>query len=472
VAERGADEVEVNTGAVGAAGSAEMPPAPPLPRSPWWRFAIAIVTTSVIAAGFAILFRAGLSGVLRLVGSTDVVAMMAAAPWWVRLALPAIGGLVVGAIGLLAARYRGAGGLSRVMETVVTGKARIGLRRSALQSLASWVAISTGNSLGREGALIQFGAAAGEAARRVLRLDDARARVAIAAGAAAGFAAAYNTPFAAALFVLEVVTGVIVVETVVPVLFAAMLSTILTRAVIGEGPIYGAHAFTLTAPIELVAYVGLGIIAALVGVGVLRALELAERAWDRVPVPWRSAAGGAVTGAILIAVPAVAGNGYEPLGAVLDGRLALVAITWVLLAKPAATVASVGSGNPGGVFTPTLLVGGCLGTLYAAGLHAVLGNDAIGPAGGYALVGVAAALAATIHAPLTAAVLAFELSGDYAIVLPLLAATATAAGIAKRLHTDSVYTAELRRRGIMWTLTLDGRRTFEAPPAAKPPTDS
>jgi CIC family chloride channel protein len=218
---------------------------------------------------------------------------------------------------------------------------------------------------------------------------------------------------------------------------------------------------------ELAAFVGLGVFAAVVGVGFLSALSGAERVWDRVPRPWRSMLGGAVAGTMLIALPEVAGNGYEPLDALLDGRLAVGLVAWLLVAKPAATIASVGSGNPGGVFTPTLLIGGCAGAIYAAGLHGVLG-DAIGSPGGYALVGLAAALAATTHAPLTAAVMAFELSGDYAIVLPLLVATATATAIARRLRRDSVYTHELARRGIAWTMSLDGRRVVEgAEPSTK-----
>src|SRR5439155_10806813 len=116
-------------------------------------------------------------------------------------------------------------------------------------------------------------------------------------------------------------------------------------------------------------------------------------------LPARTALGGLVAGAILVALPDVAGNGYEPLDALLDGRLAVGFVAWLLLAKPAATIASVGSGNPGGVFTPTLLIGGCAGLLFGAALHALFG-DAIGPPGGYALVGLAAALAATTHAPL------------------------------------------------------------------------
>jgi len=186
-----------------------------------------------------------------------------------------------------------------------------------------------------------------------------------------------------------------------------------------------------------------------------------ERGWRRVAIPWRPALGGLVCGAILCVSPMVAGNGFEPLQALLDGKLVVAMVAWLLIAKPVATAIAVGSGNPGGVFTPTLLVGGCTGALYAFGLHAVIG-DAIGSPSVYALVGMAAAIAATTHAPLTGTVLACELSGDYALVLPLLVATALAAAWARRLYVDSVYTAELTRRGLRWRLTLDGRRVIES----------
>jgi chloride channel protein, CIC family len=156
-----------------------------------------------------------------------------------------------------------------------------------------------------------------------------------------------------------------------------------------------------------------------------------------------------------------AGNGFEPLEALLDGKLVAVTVIWLFVAKPIATAMAVGSGNPGGAFTPTLLVGGCTGALYAFALHAVFG-DVVGSPPIYALVGLAAAMAATTHAPLTGAILACELSGDYALVLPLLVATALAAAWARRLYVDSVYTAELSRRGLRWRLTLDGRRVIES----------
>lgn len=429
-------------------------------RSSWWRLGPAIVAVAVVAAGFAIAFRTSLAGFVSLVGGTDIVAMIRAAPWWERLALPAAGGLGAGLINLSIARQRGAGGVGYVMEAIVLGRARIPLVRSILQSVASWIAIAGGNSLGREGPLIQAGAAAGEAARRGFRLDDATARLALAAGVAAGFASAYNAPIAAALFVVEVVTGVLVLEAAVPVLIASVIATVVTRVVVGGAPLYTMHDLGGLHPAELVAFAGLGLLCAPLGVGFLRFLALADRGWRKLPMPLRPMLGGLACGGLLCAIPEVAGNGLEPLSALLDGKLALAGVAWLLLAKPLATAASVGSGSPGGVFTPTLLLGGCAGTLYALGLHAVFG-DVIAPPAAYALVGLACALAATAHAPMTAAVLACELSGNYSLVLPLLLACALAASFARRLYIDSVYTAELTRRGLRWRLTLDGRRVIE-----------
>ena len=282
----------------------------------------------------------------------------------------------------------------------------------------------------------------------------------LAAGVAAGFASAYNAPIAATLFVVEVVTGVVALEAVIPVVLASVIAAVVTRLVMGDVPLYGLRTIAMPAPIQLIAFAGLGLLAAPLGVGFLRLLSRVDGWWRHVPLPFRPAAGGAVCGAMLCVIPAVAGNGFEEVTALLDGKMAIAAVAWLLVVKPLATSASVGSGNPGGVFTPTLLLGACLGTLYATGLGLVLGIT-LSPAA-YTLVGLACALAATTHAPITAAILACELSGDFSLALPLLASCALSAGLARRMYIDSVYTAELTRRGLRWRLTLDGRRTVES----------
>jgi CIC family chloride channel protein len=425
-----------------------------------WRLWPALAAVALVAALFAVAFRASLAGVYGVLGGANVVDMIAQAPWWERLVLPTAGGLCAGVLGLAIARQRGASGVGYVMEAIVLGTVRVPLVRSSLQAFASWLAIATGNSLGREGPLIQAGAAAGEGARRAMSLDDATARLVIAAGVAAGFASAYNAPIAAVLFVVEIVTGVVALEALVPALVASAIATVVTRFALGSAPLYGVRDFGSPSALELVAFAGLGLVAAPVGVMFLRGISLAERGWRKLPMPWRPAAGGLACGGILCALPLVAGNGFEPLDALLDGKLAVLMVVWLTLAKPIATAASVGSGNPGGVFTPTLLIGGLVGSLYAVALHAIAPGAS--PAGAYALVGLAAALAATTHAPLTAAVLACELTNDFALAVPLLIACALAAGLSRRLYIDSVYTAELTRRGLRWRLTLDGRRVVES----------
>src|SRR5262245_30050196 len=420
---------------------------------------LAVLLVAVLAAAFAVGFRLALAWVMREgAGAADVVSAMRAAPVWARIAVPALGGLAAGALGLLVRRARGGGGVGNVMEAVVLGGVHLSMRVTLLKSAAAWLAIASGGSLGREGPLIQFGGAAGEWVGARFGMTPERARLLIAAGPAAGFSAAYNTPLAAVLFVLEVVTGVVVLDAILPAVVATVVATALTRLVAGEGPIYGQRAFGIHVRGELVAFAGLGIFTALAAQAFMRVLSLGEDWFERsrLGLPWRPALGGALAGLMIALVPEVAGNGYEPLNALLDAKLALGFVALLLVGKVFATTASVSSGSPGGVFTPTLLVGGASGFLYASALAAA--GLPIGPPEGYALVGMAGATAATVHAPLMAAVMAFELSGDYAVVLPLMMATATATIVSRWLRRESIYTAELRERGVGWELTMEGRR--------------
>lgn len=424
------------------------------------RFFLGVVVVSFGSAAFSLALRSSLSSVARLVADAhDIVAAMHALPIWARVALPALGGLLAGLTAVLAARGAGSQGVGDVMEAIILGRVRLSMRVTLLKSLGSWFAIATGGSVGREGPLIQFGGAFGSFAGERLGLDEKSMKLLIAAGAAAGFAAAYNTPLAAILFVLEVVTGVFVLDAIVPSLIAAAIATALTRVVAGDEPLYGHRTFALSAPPDLIAYALLGAVCAVAARGFMRLLSAGEDLFHRpsLPLPWRSALGGIITGLVVAWVPEVAGNGYEPLRSVLDGHFAMGFLLLLFAAKAFATTSSVASGSPGGVFTPSMLMGGCVGSLFGQGILSLFGAS-VGTVGSYALVGMAAAVAASTHAPLMAAVLAFEVSGDYAVVLPLAVATAVAASVSRAISPESIYTAELKEKGVEWDVTLEGGR--------------
>ena len=422
------------------------------------RFLVGLVLVAIGAAAFAIAFRSSLAWLYRALFAADnVVDAVRGLPPWMRFALPVCGATAAGVIAFF--RSVPAQGVSNVMEAVALGNVRLSLRATVSRVLASWAAIAAGMSIGREGPLIEFGGSLGATFSRVLGVSLDRTRVLVAAGTAAGFAAAYNTPFAAVLFVLETIIGIAALEALLPAMAATVIATALTRAVVGGGPIYGQRAFVLQSAADLVWFGALGLAAAVAAACFKGLLSQFEQALLRhpLPQPWRAALGGVLVGAIAIWIPEVAGNGYEPLNALLNQQLAVGVLIVLIIAKVIATSASVASGVPGGIFTAVLLVGGALGTLWA---HALVwfGLATAADTGSYALVGMAATTAASIHAPLTAAVLVFELSGDYPIVLPLLIATVVSTSVSRALGTESVYEAELRRKGLGWELTLEGRQ--------------
>jgi CIC family chloride channel protein len=422
------------------------------------RFLSALTAVALGAAMFAVALRAGLSWWYRTAFAADnVVAAFVRLPWWFRLAVPAAGGLAAGIV----ARWRkpSAQGVSNVMEAVALGNLALSLRTTVSRVASSTLAIASGMSIGREGPLIEFGGSLGAAVGRRMGVSSTQTRVLVAAGTGAGFAAAYNTPFAAVLFVLETILGIASPVAVLPTMAATVIAAVITRALVGAGPIYGERRFEAYAFSDLCWLLVLGALAACVAAGFKwflgRTESMAERVW-RVQ-PWRSAAGGVAVGLLAIWIPDVVGNGYEPLNQILDHQLITSTVCLLLVTKIIATSASVGSSVPGGIFTPMLLVGAATGFLWAQLIGVALPQFAP-DAGAYALVGMAATTAASIHAPLTAAVLVFELSGDYSIVVPLILATAVATSLSRTIGGESVYATELRRRGLGWEMTLEGRQ--------------
>jgi CIC family chloride channel protein len=228
------------------------------------RFAVALIAAAIGASLFAVSFRSLLSLVYgHAYHSANVVEAIARLPWWLRLIVPMIGATTAGVL----VRVRGAQGVSNVMEAVALGNVRLSVRTTLCRVAASWVAIGAGMSIGREGPLIEFGGTLGDTLGRSVGTTLRQRRVLVAAGTAAGFASAYNTPFAAILFVFETIVGVAAPEALLPTIAATVIATTITRSLAGAGPIYGQRSFASQSPIDLVWFTLLGLLAAAAGFG-------------------------------------------------------------------------------------------------------------------------------------------------------------------------------------------------------------
>lgn len=374
---------------------------------------------------------------------------LAGLPAWWKLLAPAAGGLVVGLIIYFGAREAKGHGVPEVMESVAMHGGRIRPRVVLAKLFASGVCIGTGGSVGREGAIVQIVAAAGSTVGQWLRIDARRLRTLVGCGAAAGIAGTFNAPVAGALFAVEIILGDFGVTQFSPIVISSVSATVVSRHYLGNFPAFEVPAYALVHAGELFAYAGLGILAAVVAIAYVRTLYAVEDAFDRIPVwpPLLTVAGGLLIGGIGIWVPHVFGVGYEAINEALDGRMVWQFMLLLVVLKIVAVSITIGSGGSGGVFAPSLFIGAMTGGAIGTVMHLVW-PASTGGVGAYALVGMGAVVAAATHAPITAILIIFEMTGDYHIILPLMISCIIATLLATRLQRGSIYTLKLLRRGI------------------------
>jgi len=374
---------------------------------------------------------------------------IAGLPAWWKILAPAVGGLVVGLIIYFGAREAKGHGVPEVMESVVMHGGRIRPRVVLAKLFASGVCIGTGGSVGREGAIVQIVAAAGSTVGQWLRIDARRLRTLVGCGAAAGIAGTFNAPVAGALFAVEIILGDFGVTQFSPIVISSVSATVISRHFLGNFPAFEVPPYALVHGAELFAYGGLGILAAVVAIAFVQTLYAFEDAFDRVPVwpPLLTIAGGLMIGVIGIWLPQVFGVGYEAINEALDGHMVWQFMLLLVAFKILAVSITIGSGGSGGVFAPSLFIGAMTGGAVGTVVH-LLWPASTGGVGAYALVGMGAVVAAATHAPITAILIIFELTGDYHIILPLMISCIIATLLATRFQRGSIYTLKLLRRGI------------------------
>jgi len=370
-------------------------------------------------------------------------------PWYVLILIPAIGGLLVGPLVFRLAREARGHGVPEVMEAVALRGGVIRTRLVLIKALASAITIGTGGSVGREGPIVQIGSAFGSTVGQLFRVSAPRLRTLVGCGAAAGIAGTFNAPIAGALFALEIILGDFGVSQFSPIVISSVVSTIVTRSLIGDMPAFIVPSYELVSAYEMLPYAVLGIAAAFVGVGFSTLLYRTEDHFDalRIPDLSKPVIGGLIIGSISLAFPHILGVGYETIDMALAGEMTWYLLLSLIFIKLAATSITIGSGGSGGIFAPSLFLGAMTGGFLGTWVHQYFPSHTAGP-GAYAMVGMGAVVAATTQAPLTAMIIIFEMTGDYKIIPPLMAACVISCVLATRLKRTSIYTEKLHRRGI------------------------
>lgn len=420
-----------------------------LRSSPWqatlWWAALAGAMGALGAFGF----KLATEGIHQLLtGSHDgIVESFRIIPWWARLLVPAVGGLLAGVVLLFGQRLAPGKSSTDYMEAIAIGTGHVPVRASLVKIGAALFSIGSGGSIGREGPMVQLAAVLSSWIGRWRTFSPPQLRLIVACGAAAGITSAYNAPIAGAFFVAEIILGSIAMESLGPLVAASVAAALTMRALTDVRTLYEVPRFTLESPWEMAPYLVLGFATGALAPWFLRSLRRAETffAARRWPAIVRLAIGGLVVGVLAIRVPEVCGNGYSVVLDILNGRIVWLSLILVLVCKWLATAASFGSGAPGGVFTPSLFMGASSGYLFGTAIHEIWPAGAANPQA-FALVGMGAFLSAATQAPVMAVIMLFEMTLSYEIILPLMSCCVVAYYVARGLEGQSLYSESLKRK--------------------------
>jgi len=414
---------------------------------------MAVLATIVgLAGGFgAIGFRhlIDLFQTLTYGAKGDLLEVVTATPWYWKVWVPALGGLVVGPLVYFLAREAKGHGVPEVMEAVALRKGVIRKRVVLVKSLASAVSIGTGGSVGREGPIVQIGSAIGSTIGQVLNVSAERIRTLVGCGAAAGIAATFNAPIAGSMFALEIILGDFGLATFSPIVICSVVATAVSRHFLGNTPAFIVPPYRLVSAWELPLYAVLGLFCALVAVAFTKSLYRMEDLFDgfKFPEYLKAVLGGLILGLMALVFPHILGVGYPGIDLALMGKLTWWFMLLLIVFKILATSITIGSGGSGGIFAPSLFVGAMAGGFFGSAVHAVF-PDITASAGAYSIVGMAAVVGGTTHGPLSAILILFEMTGNYRIILPLMIACIISSVAAGQLLRESIYTLKLARRGI------------------------
>ncbi|GLV27620.1 chloride channel protein [Sphingobium sp. TomTYG75] len=367
------------------------------------------------------------------------------------IAVPVIGSLIVGVMARYGSEKIRGHGIPEAIEAILYGESRLSPKVAVLKPLSSAISIGSGGPFGAEGPIIMTGGAIGSLFAQLFHLSAAERKTLLVAGAAAGMTAIFGTPMAAILLAVEVLLFEWKPRSFVPVVIAVLISLLWRPVLIESGPLFPVHHAVILTPVLIGIALGMGVIAGVQATLLSALLYRIEDMFGRLPVHWMwwPAIGGLAVGIGGLVDAHVLGAGYESIRGLLDGSLAVRVALALLVVKAAVWLIALGSGTSGGVLAPLLMLGGALGFL--------LGQYLPGGSALWAMAGMAGTMSGAMRAPLTAALFAAELTGDFAMLPLTIAASVGAYAVSVLLMRRSILTEKIARRGrhVLQEYTVD-----------------
>jgi CIC family chloride channel protein len=370
--------------------------------------------------------------------------------------LPAIGGLAVGPIVSKVAPETKGHGVPEVIEAVTIMGGNIRTRVAAVKIFVSSLTIGSGGSVGREGPIAQIGSSFGSFLGQRFNLEESYRKLLVVCGLSAGISGTFMAPLGGAIFGFEVIYSGVAPYDIIPVLLSSVVGMFVTAEVFGMAPAFILPMYRFGNPVELVYFIPFGLFFGILAIIWTRSLYTFEDFFDEMRVPdWaKPSLGGLITGflGMFFIGYGILGTGYEGLEQAIIGSIPFRMLLILGVVKLISTSITVGSGSSGGIFAPSLYIGGMIGG--ALGLIMVKLPFASNEVFVYSLVGMAALFAGAARAPLTTVIMLPEMSGNYYLFPPLMLACASSYFVSMLYMRDSIYTLKLRRRGVNISKTV------------------
>ncbi|MCL5405626.1 MAG: chloride channel protein [Deltaproteobacteria bacterium] len=369
---------------------------------------------------------------------------------WVVALVPAFGGLCLAPFIWRFPKEAARDGVPATMEAVALHNGLIRWRDGFLTMILSAITLGSGGSAGSEGPIIRIGSAFASGVGQFLGVSGERRRVIAACGAGAGLAAIFNAPIAGVMFAIEAVLGEFNVRSFSPVIISAVLATAVARAFLSRGALLHVPPYQLFSHWEIPLYAIMGIAAGFVSIAFTRMMLVSERFFQgpaKIPVALTPAVGGLLVGIIGGFLPQILGYSYVPLTKAINGQFAAGFLFLLAAAKMVATSLTLGSRGSGGILCPSLFLGATFGSGCGTLFHGLFPH-LLPQVGGYGIVGMGAMLGAVLQAPMAAMVMGFEITDDYRVILPMMAACILATLIHKKFMKGSLYSLKLAHKGI------------------------